>query len=78
MLNRDMENSMGKNVGKKKLIVHHRTWNNFKNTKIYVDGIQQDLRDRRTEKKNLITGWKFSRYDKSFKPINTEAQLTQG
>ena len=51
MLNRDMENSMGKNVGKKKLIVHHRTWNNFKNTKIYVDGIQQEVKDRRIEKR---------------------------
>ena len=26
----------------------------------------------------IITGWKFSRYDENFKPINTEAQLTQG
>ena len=31
-----------------------------------------------TEKNVLITGWKFSRYDESFKPINTEVQLIQG
>ena len=30
------------------------------------------------EKNFIITGWKFSRYDESFKPINTEVQLIQG
>ena len=30
------------------------------------------------EKNFIITGWKISRYDESFKPINTEAQLIQG
>ena len=30
------------------------------------------------EKNFIIPGWKFSRYDESFKPINTEVQLTQG
>ena len=30
------------------------------------------------EKNFIITGWKISRYDESFKPINTEVQLIQG
>ena len=30
------------------------------------------------EKNFIITCWKFSRYDESFKPINIEAQLSQG
>ena len=30
------------------------------------------------EKNFIITGWKFSRYDESFKPINTEVQLIKG
>ena len=29
------------------------------------------------EKNFIITGWKISRYDESFKPINTEVQLIQ-
>ena len=30
------------------------------------------------EKNFIITGWKFSRYDESFKLINAEVQLIQG
>ena len=30
------------------------------------------------EKIFIITGWKFCRYDESFKPIHTEAHLIQG
>ena len=46
---------------------------------MYVDGIQQEVRDRRIEEKTfIITGWKISRYDESFKPTNAEAQVTQG
>ena len=30
------------------------------------------------EKNFIITGWKISRYDENFTPINKEAQLTQG
>ena len=30
------------------------------------------------EQNFIIIGWKITRYDESFKPINTEAQLIQG
>ena len=30
------------------------------------------------EENFIIPGWKFSRYDESFKPINIEVQLIQG
>ena len=56
-----------------------QNFNNFKNTKIYVDGIQQEVKDRRIEKRtSYLLAEKISRYDESFKPINTEVQLTQG
>ena len=35
-------------------------------------------RQENREKNFIITGWKFSRYDESLKPVNTEAQLIQG
>ena len=44
-----MENSNGKNVGKN--YCPSQNFNNFKNTKIYVDGIQQEVKDRRLEKR---------------------------
>lgn len=44
IFNRDMENSNGKRMWEK-LIAHHRTLKkNFKNTKMYVDGIQKEVK----------------------------------
>ena len=50
MLNRDTENINGKDVVKNELSITE-LWNNFKNTKMYVDGIQQEVKDRRIEKR---------------------------
>ena len=35
-------------------------------------------RQENRSKDFIITGWKFSSYDESFKAVNTEAHLTQG
>ena len=56
MLNRDVENRKGKTLGKK-LIVHQRDLKlnkckiYAKKTKIYVNGIEQEVKDRGIEGK---------------------------
>ena len=44
-------------------------WNNFKNTKIYVDGIQQEVRDKRIEKRtSQLLAEKFPDMMKTLNP----------
>ena len=63
----------------KNLLHIRELWSKFKCAKIFVNGIPQVVKDRRIEQKNCtITGWKISRNDECFKPVNTEAQLIQG
>ena len=72
-----MENSNGKNVGK-----INCPSQNFETTLRILKYMQMESNKKLKtgdQRKELHNNWlKIFQYDESFKPINTETQLTQG